>query len=142
MKKNKKKQHYWNLYKMCVTLQIYLELDNAKWNLKFKPLKLQDVISIWALESHTNSIPINCDNFFKITAHHRFSRVIIFALCTYLIYHFFLLGILIHFFLSLYFNTSNYINPQFQIFSPTIVIFINENSQHSFIKNRGSLIWN
>jgi len=60
---------------MCVTLQIYLELDNANWNLKFKPLKLQAVISIWALESPKNVYQLIVINFQKSLLHHCFSRV-------------------------------------------------------------------
>ena len=83
----KKKTKNWNL---CVTSKIYLERYNANWNLKFKPLKLQDVISLWALESHKNSIPINCDKFPKITATWLFFQSQNFTLCSYFLYHFFL----------------------------------------------------
>jgi len=38
------------LYKLCVNLQIYLELYNANWIMKFKPQKVQDLISTMALE--------------------------------------------------------------------------------------------
>ena len=55
-------------YKLCVTLQIYLELYNANWIMKFKPQKVQDLISTMALELHKNSKPNSCDKFFKITA--------------------------------------------------------------------------
>jgi len=55
-------------YKMCVTLKIYAKLNIANWKMKFKPLKVQDLISKLALESHKNSALINCDKFFKITA--------------------------------------------------------------------------
>jgi len=51
-----------------VTLQIYLELYNANWIMKFKPHKFQDPISTMALELHKNIAPINWDKFFKITA--------------------------------------------------------------------------
>jgi len=54
--------------KLCVTLQIYLELYNAKWNLKIKPQKVQDLIATMALELHKNIAPINWDKFCKITA--------------------------------------------------------------------------
>ena len=57
-----------NSYKLCVTLQIYLELYNANWIMKFKLQKVQDLISTMALELHKNSKPINCDKFCKITA--------------------------------------------------------------------------
>jgi len=67
---------------MCVTLQIYGKVDNANWKFKFKPLKLQDPISIWALESHKNSIPINYDKFPKITVASPFFQSQNFTLCT------------------------------------------------------------
>ena len=51
-----------------MTLQIYLELYNANWIMKFKPQKVQDLISTMALELHKNSKPINCDKFCKSTA--------------------------------------------------------------------------
>jgi len=41
-------------FKLCVTLQIYLELYNANWIMKFKPQKVQDLISTMALELHKN----------------------------------------------------------------------------------------
>jgi len=50
------------------TLQIYLELKKANWIIKFKPMKVQDLISTMALESHKNRAPINFDKFCKITA--------------------------------------------------------------------------
>jgi len=56
------------LCKLCVTLQIYLELKKSNWIMKFKPMKVQDLISTIALESYKNIAPINCDNFCKITA--------------------------------------------------------------------------
>ena len=55
-------------YKLCVTLQIYLELYNANWIMNFKPQKFQYLISTMALKLHKNSKPINCDKFCKITA--------------------------------------------------------------------------
>jgi len=54
--------------KLCVTLQIYLQLKKANWIMTFKPLKFQDLISTMALESHKNIAPINFDKFCKITA--------------------------------------------------------------------------
>ena len=39
-------------YKLRMTLQIYLELYNANWIMKFKPQKVQDLISTMALELH------------------------------------------------------------------------------------------
>ena len=80
-----KKKKNWNL---CVTSKIYLECYNANWNLKCKPLKLQDFISLWAVESHKNSIPIKCDKFPKITAASPFFQSQNFTLCSYFIYHF------------------------------------------------------
>jgi len=56
------------LCKLCVTLQIYLELKKANWIMKFKPMKVQDLISIMALESYKYSASINFDKFCKITA--------------------------------------------------------------------------
>jgi len=66
--KNKKNKTTKILCKLCVTLQIYLEQKKSNWIMKFKPMKVQDLISTMALESHKNSAPINCDKFFKITA--------------------------------------------------------------------------
>jgi len=51
-----------------MTLQIYLELYNANWIMKFKPKKVEDLISTMALELLKNIAPINWDKFFKITA--------------------------------------------------------------------------
>jgi len=56
------------LCKLCVTLQIYLELKKSNWIMKFKPMKFKDLISTMALESHKNSAPITCDKFCKIIA--------------------------------------------------------------------------
>ena len=75
MKKTKKTVllEFW--YKTCVTLKIYAKLNKANWKLKFKPQKVQDLISNLALELHQNSAPINCDNFSKSLPLHCFSRV-------------------------------------------------------------------
>jgi len=80
-------------------------------------------------------------NFRKSLPHHRYLESEFYTL---FVFHlsFFVFGILIHFFFLLFCKTSNYINPEFQNFYPTIVIRINENSQHNFRKNRGNLIWN
>jgi len=56
------------LCKLCVTLQIYLELKKSNWIMKFKIMKVKDLISTMALKSHKNIAPINCDKFCKITA--------------------------------------------------------------------------
>ena len=54
--------------KLYVTLQIYLELYNANWIMKFKPQKVQDLIQTMALELHKSITPINWDKFCKITS--------------------------------------------------------------------------
>jgi len=52
---NKNRTTGFFLYKLCVTLQIYLELYKANWIMKFKPQKVQDLISTMELELHKNS---------------------------------------------------------------------------------------
>ena len=56
------------LCKLCVTLQIYLELKKSNWIMKFKIMKVKDLISTMALELLKNIVPINWDKFCKITA--------------------------------------------------------------------------
>jgi len=43
------------------------DLENLCWAgyLKFKPQAVQDLSKIFALKSHQNNAPINCDKFFK-----------------------------------------------------------------------------
>ena len=68
MKKTKNRTTGIFFYKLYMTLQIYLELYDANWIMKFKPQKVQDLISTMALELLKNIVPINWDKFCKITA--------------------------------------------------------------------------
>ena len=116
MKKTKKTVllEFW--YKMCVTLKIYAKLNKANWKLKFKPQKVQDPISNLALELHQNSVSINCDKFFKITAASLFFQSQNFTLYTYLIYHFFVFCFFLYFFFSLFCTTQTIQIQSFRIF--------------------------
>ena len=47
MKKTKNRTTRIFFYKLCVTLQIYLELYNAKWIMKFKPQQVKILSQQW-----------------------------------------------------------------------------------------------
>jgi len=116
-----------------VTLEIYLELYNENWIMKFKPQKFQDLISTMALELHKNIAPINWDKFCKMTARLPYFLCQNYTLDVFPL-SFFLLGILMYFFFLIFYNTFKKSNPEFQKFSVITEIAINRNSQHVFKK--------
>jgi len=129
--KNRTTGIFYFFYKLCVTLQIYLELYNANWIMKFKPQKVQDLISTVALELHKKSKLINCDKFCKMTA-----RLPYFLCQNYTLDVFHLSFILYLEFWCTFFYTLKNSNPEFQKFPVSKEIAINRNSLHVFKKTK------
>jgi len=103
-------------YKLCVTLQIYLELYNANWIMKFKPHRVQDLISTMALELHKQVSQLIVINFAKSLPDYRifFSPELHTGRISFIT--FFVLVILMYFFFLLFYNTLKNSNPEFQNF--------------------------
>jgi len=117
-----------------VTLHIYLELKKANWIMKFKPMKVQDLISTMALESHKNSAPINFDKFCKITASLPYFLCQNYTLDVFHLSFFLYLEFWYTSFFYFFCNTLKNSNPEFHNFPVITENVINRNSQHIFKK--------